>query len=137
MLPSITISSSTNQVRYIYKPHCSKICSLFRHRIEIAVVYCLLSYFLLANVLLISIDCFRDILKFWSTVGQAQFPSLCSLARVVLSVRAACTVYKRPSSLNFEPVVLSSLLRIRTSNMQVLQEMGDSTSQSSAKSSIS
>ncbi|VDP13245.1 unnamed protein product [Onchocerca flexuosa] len=62
---------------------------------------------------------FRDVLQFWSTVGQAQFPHLSLLARFLLSIPAACVVHKSQNVLKLTPEHLSSLLLLRSSYAQI------------------
>ncbi|VDM95536.1 unnamed protein product [Thelazia callipaeda] len=57
----------------------------------------------------------KDVLQFWSTVGQAQFPHLSLLARFLLSIPAACMVHKSQNILKLTPEHLSSLLLLRSS----------------------
>ncbi|CAG9531706.1 unnamed protein product [Cercopithifilaria johnstoni] len=60
----------------------------------------------------------KDVLLFWSTVGQAQFPHLSLLARFLLSIPAACVVHKSQNVLKLTPEHLSSLLLLRSSYAQ-------------------
>uniref|UniRef100_A0A915PWZ9 BED-type domain-containing protein n=1 Tax=Setaria digitata TaxID=48799 RepID=A0A915PWZ9_9BILA len=57
----------------------------------------------------------KDVLQFWSTVGQAQFPNLSLLARFLLSIPAACVVHKSQNVSKLTPEHLSSLLLLRSS----------------------
>ncbi|EPB75950.1 hypothetical protein ANCCEY_04968 [Ancylostoma ceylanicum] len=57
----------------------------------------------------------RDVVSFWSTVGQAQFPSLASLARRILSVPALApktTFDERHASV--QPEQLHTFLMLRS-----------------------
>ncbi|VDK72764.1 unnamed protein product [Litomosoides sigmodontis] len=60
----------------------------------------------------------KDVLLFWSTVGQAQFPHLSLLARFLLSIPAACVVHNSQNVLKLTPECLSSLLLLRSSYAQ-------------------
>nr|CRZ21853.1 Bm7225 [Brugia malayi] len=62
----------------------------------------------------------KDVLQFWSTVGQAQFPYLSLLARFLLSIPAACVVHKSQNVLKLTPEHLSSLLLLRSSYTQTV-----------------
>ncbi|EJD74681.1 hypothetical protein LOAG_18034 [Loa loa] len=62
----------------------------------------------------------KDVLQFWSTVGQAQFPHLSLLARFLLSIPAACVVHKSQNVLKLTPEHLSSLLLLRSSYAQAV-----------------
>ncbi|KAM3725147.1 Zinc finger protein [Dirofilaria immitis] len=62
----------------------------------------------------------KDVLQFWSTVGQAQFPHLSLLARFLLSIPAACVVHKSQNVLRLTPEHLSSLLLLRSSYAQTI-----------------
>uniref|UniRef100_A0A9J2QAC6 BED-type domain-containing protein n=1 Tax=Ascaris lumbricoides TaxID=6252 RepID=A0A9J2QAC6_ASCLU len=57
----------------------------------------------------------KDVLQFWSTLGQTQFPNLAHLARYLLSIPAACCQHRSQSNIGLPPESLSSLLVLRSS----------------------
>uniref|UniRef100_A0A0K0D4J9 Dimer_Tnp_hAT domain-containing protein n=1 Tax=Angiostrongylus cantonensis TaxID=6313 RepID=A0A0K0D4J9_ANGCA len=61
-----------------------------------------------------SVHC-RDVVLFWSTVGQAQFPSLASLARRILSVPALApkTIFDERHA-SVQPEQLHTFLMLRS-----------------------
>ncbi|KHN77485.1 hypothetical protein Tcan_07977 [Toxocara canis] len=59
----------------------------------------------------------KDVLQFWSTLGQTQFPNLAHLARYLLSIPAACCQHRSQSNVGLPPESLSSLLVLRSSDV--------------------
>ncbi|VDK52621.1 unnamed protein product [Anisakis simplex] len=57
----------------------------------------------------------KDVLQFWSTLGQSQFPNLAHLARYLLSIPSACCQHRSQSNVTLPTDSLTSLLILRSS----------------------
>ncbi|MFH4973329.1 hypothetical protein AB6A40_000038 [Gnathostoma spinigerum] len=72
----------------------------------------------------------KDVLHFWSSLGQTQFPLLSQLAKFILSIPAACYHLsgRGPATLSVE--LLSSLLLLRSSYLNTSQGGSSNTNKS-------